>query len=215
MTEVYVFAAPGRPLAHELSFASLRASDIGEAFTVLENPPGLKPAEHWRAVHERAAKASSELVLVLEDDVLVNTHILHNVATWRYPHDRNFGAGWLYSPGGYAQKDVWYTGDWEWHGTCGVLYRTERLPFLIEHAWKRIQAGRPWDCAMAHACHLEGKKIRVHYPALVEHLHELPSAIGNPAGGRRHSGGTYKQDWRRSELGHPHGVVDQFGRKVV
>ena len=216
MTEVFVFAARERADAHALSFGSLRSSDIGEKFTVLRQPEELKPEEHWRAVHERAAKATSEFVLVLEDDVLVNTHILHNIATWRYKHDaRVFGAGWVYSPGGYSQKDCWYSGDWEWHGTCGVLYKTERLPFLIERAWPRIMGGRPWDCAMAWACHLDGKRIRVHFPSLVEHLYELPSKVGTVSGARRHSGGTFRQDWRRSELGDPHGTVDQFGRKVV
>lgn len=215
MTEVFVFAAPGRDDAHALSQASLRASDIGDAFTVLMHPPELKPEEHWRAVHERAAKAKSEFVLVLEDDVLVNAHILHNIETWRWKHDeRVFGAGWLYNAGGYSQKDCWYSGDWEWHGTCGVLFKTARLPFLIEHAWPRIVDGKPWDCSLAWACHLEGRRIRVHAPSLVEHLWGLPSKIGTVSGSRRNSGGTFKQDWRRPER-NENGVVDQYGRKVV
>lgn len=214
--EVVVFAAPGRDEAHALSYASLRASDIGESFIISEHPPGISAREHWQATHELAARATSEFVLVLEDDVLVNTHILHNIATWRYKHDlKTFSAGWLYAPGGYSRRDTWYAGSWDWYGTCGVLYRTSYLPFLIDAAWTRMrEMKQPWDLSIAWACHLEGRRIRVHHPALVEHLNELPSKMGNPVGGRRDSGGTFSQSWRRPER-HEHGVVDQWGRKTI
>lgn len=215
-TEVIVFAAPGRPEAHELCYASIRASDIGENFTISEHPPGITAAEHWKATHELAARAKGEFVIVVEDDVLVNQHILHNVETWRYKHDeKTFGAGWLYTPGGYGHRDTWYQGTWEWYGTCGVLYKTSRLPFLIEKAWERMQAhGTPWDLAMSWACHLDGRRLRVHHPALVEHLNQLPSKLGNAPGGRRDSGGTFSKDWKRPDQ-HQHGILDQWGRKTV
>jgi len=215
-TEVIVFAAPGRSEAHALSYASIRASDIGENFTISEHPPGITAAEHWKATHELAAQAKGEFVVVLEDDVLVNQHFLYNIETWRYPHDeKTFGAGWLYTPGGYGRRDTWYSGTWEWYGTCGVLYKTSRLPFLIEKAWDRMQTfGRPWDLAIAWACHLDGRRLRVPHPALVEHLNELPSKLGNATGGLRNSGGTFSKDWKRPEK-HPHGILDQWGRKTV
>lgn len=214
--EVVVLAAPGRDAVHELSYASLRASDIGARFTVCENPPGLPPREHWRATHLRAAEAQSRFVLVLEDDVLVNRHILYNVDTWRYKHDeKSFGAGWLYAPGGYSRRDTWYSGTWDWYGTCGVLYRTERLPALVERAWQRIEKeSMPWDLAISWACHLDGKRLRVHHPALVEHLNDFPSSLGNPKGGRRDSGGTFSESFVRPPK-HEHGIFDQWGRKTV
>jgi hypothetical protein len=215
VTEVVVFAAPGRDEAHALCYTSIRRSDIGENFTMSEHPPGISAAEHWRRTHELAARAKSRFVVVLEDDVLVNEHILHNVETWRYKHDPNFGAGWLYTPGGYGRRDTWYQGTWEWYGTCGVLYQTSRLPFLIEKAWERMEKrGLPWDLAISWACHLDGKRLRVHHPALVEHLNELPSKLGNASGGLRDSGGTFARDWMRPEK-HQHGVIDQWGRRTV
>jgi hypothetical protein len=215
-SEVVVFAAPGRDAAHALSCASLGASDIGDRFTVCEHPPGISAAEHWKATHERAAEAASEFVVVLEDDVLVNRHILYNIDTWRYKHDKEtFGAGWLYTPGGYGRRDTWYTGTWEWYGTCGVLYKTSRLPFLIEKAWARMQEfGTPWDLAISWASHLDGRRLRVHHPALVEHLNDLPSKLGNAPGGLRDSGGTFSQDWMRPDK-HQHGIYDQWGRRTV
>lgn len=215
-TEVVVFAAPGRDEAHALSYASLRASDIGEDFQVSEHPPGIGAQEHWLRTHELAARAKSEFVIVLEDDVLVNAHILHNVDSWRYKHQQTFGAGWLYAPGGYSRRDTWYSGSWDWYGTCGVLYETKRLPFLIETAWARMTGPlkQPWDLAISWACHLDGRRIRVHHPALVEHLNELPSKLGNPTGGRRDSGGTFHSTWQRPDR-HEHGVIDQWGRNTI
>lgn len=214
--EVFVFAAPGRDDAHALSYASLRASDIGENFTVSEHPPGISAREHWRATHLLAAQAQTEFVLVLEDDVLVNSHILWNIATWRHKHDEKaFSAGWLYAPGGYSRRDTWYAGSWDWYGTCGVLYRTRLLPALIDAAWERMgKLQQPWDLSIAWACHMEGRRIRVHHPALVEHLNELPSKLGNATGGRRDSGGAFSQTWRRPDK-HEHGILDQWGRVTV
>ena len=214
--EVFVLAAPGRDEAHARSFASLRASDIGDRFTVCLHPAGITKEEHWRATHERASRATTELVLVLEDDVLVNQHIVHNATTWRWPFDRGFGAGWLYNPGGYAQRDTWYGSTWEWFGTCAVLYRTERLPALIDKAWQRMLDRQiPWDCAMAWAAHAHGgRKIRVHFPSLAEHLVDLPSTMEHRPSPMRTSRGSFSEDYRRPDR-HPHGIVDEFGRRVV
>jgi hypothetical protein len=214
--QVVVLAAPGRDEAHALCYDSIRKSDIGDEFVISENLPGMAPAEHWKLTHDLAAEAKSRFVLVLEDDVLVNQHILYNLDTWRYKHDeRSFGAGMVYAPGGYARRDTWYSGTWDWYGTCGVLYPTARLPGLIERAWARMQKeGMPWDLAITWASHLDGRRIRVHHPALVEHLNDLPSKLGNAKGGMRDSGGTFSQSWMRPDK-HEHGIFDQWGRKTV
>lgn len=177
------------------------------------HPEGIDRDDHWRATHELAAKASTELVLIVEDDILVNRHILENSETWRWPLDRDYGAGWLYNPGGYSTKDVWYQGPWEWAMTQAVLYRTEALPKLIDYAWSRMRGGMPWDCAMAWAAHQGGKRIRVHYPSLAEHLNDAPSVLGNQKGSvLRTSRGTFSEDWRRPK-GHDHHRIDRFGRE--
>lgn len=215
MIEVIVLAAPGRDEAHERLFSSLRASDVGDRYTVSMHPAGLPKNDHWRATHEIAAKSSTELVLVIEDDVVVNRHILENAETWRWPLERAFGAGWLYNPGGYSTKDVWYGGPWEWAMTQAVLYRTEALPKLIERAWKRMRERMPWDSAVAWAAHLDGNRIRVHYPSLVEHQNDLPSIVGAERGCvQRTSRGTFQEAWRRPE-GHDHHRIDRFGRHHV
>ena len=217
MTEVVVFAAPGRDEAHRRCFASIEASDIGKNYQVSMHPPGVDRDDHWRATHELAAKATSEFVLVLEGDVFVNRFILENIASWRWKHNKDFGAGWVYRPGGYAHmKDTWYVGMRPWAMTPGVLYKTASLPAVIESAWAKMKGPKPmpWDCAAAWGVTENGKRIRVHAPSLVEHMNDVPSKLGNPnKSSLRTSGGTFREMWRRPKDDH-NGLTDRFGRRV-
>jgi hypothetical protein len=199
--EVFVLAAPNRPEAHRRCYRSIEESDIGEDYTVCENPPGLGCRQHWKETHERAARSDRPFVMVLEDDVVVNRHILHNCRTWKWKHDQKFGAGWLFRPGGvWGTNDDWYPG-YKWFCTQGVLYPTALLPKLIAIAWGIMQApGREaWDVAISHAVWRAGLRIRMHGPALVEHIVTVPSAIGNPNSAQmgRSSNGTFSKSWKR------------------
>jgi hypothetical protein len=222
--DVFVLATRGRDLAQQRLFESVRASDLihtpesSRIFAPKFCEPGTDPREHWREAHLAASRdAAEELVLMLEDDALVNKYTNWNIRTWYWPHNKDFGAGWLYNPGGYAKKDTWYEGPPAWHGTVGVLYRTEDLPKLVERAWPRIRNGEAWDLAMSRAVAENGRRIRVHFPALIEHQNDVPSAIqhgngsGNPASPMRTTRGTFRVDWRRPER-HEHGIVDERGR---
>ncbi len=215
MIEVVVFAAPGRDEAHAKTFASIEASDIGRNYVVSMHPEGLPPNEHWRQTHDLAARAESEFVLVLEDDVLVNRFILENIESWRWKHNDDFGGGWVYWPGGYARTDTWHTGHRPWAMTPGVVYRTAMLPKLIEMSMEFMEGKKklPWDCAIALACET-GKRIRVHHPSLVEHLNDLPSKLGNSSRSpMRTSRGTFDANWRRPK-GDKNGYFDQHGRAI-
>lgn len=206
-----MLAAPGRDKAHELCFGSIESSDIGPDYTVCCNPPGVARREHWRATHELAAQANSDLVLVLEDDCLVNKHILYNCRTWKWPRDRLYAAGWLYSPGGlFGGRDVWYTKDTEWYGTVGVLYKRSELPRLIDRAMRYMQdqGTNAWDLAMARAILCGGRRLRVHGPPLVEHLYKCPSALSHKHnywfGSTR---GQFRARWKR-----PNGCQNRLRR---
>ena len=206
--DTFVLAAPGRDGAHARCFTSIEQSDIGEDYTLCMHPPGVDKREHWRATLDRAAHSCSEYVLVLEDDVLVNRHILHNCRTWKWPRDPHFGAGWLYKPGGLSPGlDEWYTKDLEWYGSIAVLYRRELLPRFLELAWQWLSKHNSdaWDCAISRAVTTGGYGIRMHSPSLAEHLDDEPSLLGHPPNWYfRTSRGTYQQDWRRA-LGDRHG----------
>lgn len=201
--EVFVWGLPGREPHHTLLRESLAASDVGEV-TWLLHPPGKTAWEHWEEAHRTAARSPADLVLLLEDDVIVNRHLRHNIATWRWPRDRDFAAGWLYNPGGYARCDRWYDDGPNWYGTCAVLVAPSRLGAYVDEALTiREEPGgkwaKNWDNCFCQAILRHGR-IRAHYPSLIEHLDELPSAVGNPPSPRfRTSDGTFDREWRRSE----------------
>lgn len=201
--EVYVLAAPGRDEAHEQCYRSIEASDIGTEYVVCENPPGLPKRQHWRNTLLRAAEAKTQLVLVLEDDALVNKHIAYNALSWKWPHEPKFGAGWLYSPGGYCGgKDCWYfRRNRDWYGTIAVLYPPRLIPSIVESAWAWMEerGNDAWDLAVAYAVmHGIGKDIRQHGPSLAEHLFRAPSSVGHRHNWSFHtSRGTFRPEWRR------------------
>jgi len=194
--EAFVWGIPGREPQHTLLRESLAASDVGEA-TWLLHPPGKTAWEHWEEAHRTAARSPADLVLLLEDDVILNRHLRHNVETWARLRDPEFAAGWLYNPGGYARQDQWYDGGVDWYGTCAVLIAPALLSACVDEA-KILRAGRrDWDHCFSEAI-LRNGKIGIHYPSLAEHLDELPSAVGNPPSPDvRTSRGTFDRDWRR------------------
>lgn len=151
-------------------------------------------------------QAPTPLVLVLEDDCLVAPNLLHSILSWRWPWHPEFGAGFLYNPGGYASTDCWYEGRPGWYGTVAVLFRTADLPSYVESSLKHFP--RPWDVALTRSLHRLGRRIRVHYPALVEHPDDVPSAVGNRQGSTpmRTSNGTYQPGFVR-DRGHPEHVL--------
>lgn len=197
-----VFASPFRPEVTARCLESLRASDIGERFAVCMQADGKDPRQHWKETHELAAWAPTPWVVVFEDDCLVNRHIVHNIRTWKWKDDPKFGAGWLYNPGAYkGGHDAWYDDrHGPWYGTVGVLYPTELLRHYIPYAmqWMEQRNNLAWDWAISAAIFHTNRKIRVHGPPLVEHLHQAPSTMGH-----QHSWsfsttrGSFRPDWQR------------------
>jgi len=205
---VLVFAVPWRE-SHEKCFASIEVSDIGKNYTVCRHPEGMHKNDHWRETHLLAAQSETDLVLVLEDDVIVNRNILHNVSTWCWPKHKEFRAGWLMNVGARSGYDEWFEGN-EWCCTQGVVYRPSKLGKLVDIAWERMKDGTPWDLAISWAANREGR-IRTHVPSLVEHLDHMPSVVGNQPGELRTSRGTFDEKWKRPDH-HQHGLLDEYGR---
>lgn len=77
---------------------SLLESDARDSFRVLLHPQGERHCRFFRSVLIAMAAVSTPWVIRLEDDVLVNRHLLHNFLTWPALSDPRFGAGWLFSP---------------------------------------------------------------------------------------------------------------------
>lgn len=192
---------------------SLHDSDVGRQYRVVLQRRNQDLWDHWRTVHRTAAACGTDMVLVLEDDAIVNRHIAHNIQTWYWPWSAGFGCGFVYNPGGYCQRDTWYQGPNHWFGTVGVVYQPKLLERVIDPTYEtRKKWGGAFDNAVTQQVLRTGKKIRVHYPALVEHLDDTPSAMGHPrAGSMRTSRGTFDANFRR-KVDHPHTLLQDHGR---
>lgn len=206
--QCYVLSAPGREQTTKKCLDSIEASDIGDRYTLCANPPGKKAFDHWRdTMLKMASDDGPPFVVLFEDDCLVNKHFLWNVRTWKAPLHPKFGAGWLYSPGGWAGGgDVWYQGPAEWYGTIAVGYWRRDVRSLTEWAWHLMQQRRwPWDCAISKSVLDHHKWIRQHGPPLCEHMHTAPSIMGNPTSWAiATTRGGFKPEWKR-------GIRDHLG----
>jgi hypothetical protein len=109
---------------------SLEQSDAASKYELLVAP--MTPHERlgefvWQSVQERAralcARTDPEetaLLLRLEDDVIVNRHLLHNVATWPAVSEPDFVFGTLFTADGcWPEEMFWST------KPSGAVYRKD------------------------------------------------------------------------------------------
>lgn len=96
MVTVIVQTCPQRRNDVAVTLASLRESDIGNDFEVMEHPDGMERCRFFRTVLIMMAEAPTDYVIRCEDDILVNRHILHNFLGWSALSEPTFGCGWLY-----------------------------------------------------------------------------------------------------------------------
>lgn len=205
---VIVQSVPERPSWPETR-ASIEASDIGTAYEVALQRPDVEPRGHFLELLDRAARAPTPWILRLEDDVLVNKSIIHNLETWPAKDDPRFGIGWLFDAGGTTRtthdrmyqrpgKDRWHRG--KLHCCQGVIMRTEDIPELRKAcaAWFERHPGRlSQDIALSETVTAMGRAICVHGPPLVEHLANYPSTLGNARMRWHTTEGAFRSDWRR------------------
>lgn len=182
---------------------SVEASDIGknylhvrdeESRTFPKDYPNLQ--QWWQQQWLKAAKLAEEQdcqwILRLEDDIIVNRHIRHNVLTWPALRDPDFGLGtvfWMdywdkdpeiFKTSEHSGEDYRDTPDVE--GAQGQVLKTTMVPDLIEASKQAIiDRGFPkhvsFDWSLSRGAHQLGLQIQersgvpfrtfVHYPSLV------------------------------------------------
>jgi hypothetical protein len=198
---VIVQGVAGRA-AWSRSKASIEASDIGRGYELMLHPPGATLGEHFLYVLKRALDAPTDFVLRLEDDAIVNQHILHNLTTWPDKDLSDFGAGWAFCP--VTQRGRWMAR--ELHGSVGVLLKKSALASIIEHCRADLLAQPDrldQDLMLSRAVRASGLFVYLHnYPCLVEHPIDAPSSLGHAhtalAGTTK---GRFSSTWRRSARG--------------
>jgi hypothetical protein len=193
---VIVQTVPDRGEAWERCRLSLESSDAGRYLRLVQ-PKDMTMGRHFIGTLKWALDLDSPFTLRLEDDAIVNQHIIHNLWTWPDKDREDFGAGWAFSP-------VSNTGRWqrrELHGSVGVLLKKSVLPAIIERCERELdeQPDRTdQDLMLSRAIRDSGFFIYIHHPSLVEHPIDVPSTLGH-----RHtaiagtSSGRFSASWRR------------------
>lgn len=197
MISVIVQTIPDRGEAWERSKKSIEASDIGANYSLLFHPPGWTIGQHFLGTLRWALDSPCDFTLRLEDDAIVNQHILHNLWTWPDIHREDFGVGWAFSP-------VTNTGRWtrpELHGTVGMFLKKSALPPIIESCEQALEKQPDridYDLMFTRAVRDSGLFLYIHYPSLVEHPIDVPSTLGH-----KHTkiasttSGRFREAWRR------------------
>lgn len=206
---VFLQTCPQRRTDRLPTIASIEQSDIGTDFTVLEHPEEQDLRTFFRHVLEAMADSGADYALRLEDDVVVNRHILHNFSNWSALDDPLFGAGWLFVPQAALSSQC--------RTSCGVKYRS------VAEMWAALAVAIPvkyvpaclnelarsearsekmtQDFPLSRGVWHMGKRCFFHEPSLAENR-DPPTAFGTkypPRTKKQHlfAGSTFSADWKR------------------
>jgi len=203
---VFVQTCPQRSSGVEETLKSVRESDIRDGFEVHTHPRGVPKCQFFAELLEKMAACDAQYVIRLEDDVLVNRHLVHNFLTWPALRDPLFGAGWLYVSQA-ALSDTMHTASsgLEHYRNSEVMYGSLCVAAPREVATAALKLVREWaatfgcaldtcdcprknkrprssktygqDAALSRAVWKLGKRVFFHRPVLAENR-MLPSTHG-------------------------------------
>ncbi len=202
---VFVQTCPQRRTDRLPTIESLRQSDVGDDFTVLEHPEDQDRRAFFRHVLETMADCGADYALRLEDDAVVNQHVLHNFSTWSALDDPLFGAGWLFVPEAAlsvhfkVSGGVKYRALSEMWAALAVAIPVKYVPACIEELERSEKLDQ--DLILSRAVWREGKRCFFHEPSLAENR-DPPTAFGTKylrGTTPKHlfAGRTFSADWKR------------------
>lgn len=180
--------------------ASIERSDIGTKYLVCEDrkvrtfPKDYADLQktwdsYWRDMLKAAEVRKCQYILRLEDDVIVNQHILHNLSTWAALKHPRFGFGTLFTPNYWYRHPQHFKRDpddqsmyrnlIDVEGAQGQLVRVDTFPKILDGVQKareqrglgKPQHGPSFDWALSRSAWQLGLRVFVHVPALVD-IHE-------------------------------------------
>jgi len=209
---VWLHTWHGRDEGRGATMESVAASDVGDRMEVMRQPTGCHRDDFYmQTLHDLAHRDDIDWMLRLEDDVLVNRHLLHNVCRWNAVHHPLFGAGWLSVTGGIVadRRNCKRRGPHltrEYHGCFfagGVLVRTSflrsALPVIDSRLRELGRKGGPLGSfapgsSVAYAAWESGKRVFFHYkPSLVF----IDMTVPNWANNRKsHVAQPFSETWR-------------------
>jgi hypothetical protein len=174
-----VITCPGREAQCRATVESLHAADWPRHWPVVlcrdEAVDGTR--QHRQQMNARRALLEGiaqdvPFILFLEDDVMFNAHVAHNLALWRPLRDGWLGMASLYNPTVHeverSDAEHWFRADaGAVYGSQAYLFASDTARFIAEH-WHEIEGMQ--DIKMSRLAAQGGWPIYYHSPSLVQHV---------------------------------------------
>jgi hypothetical protein len=197
--EACVISCPARNELLERTLASLRASDWGDRPVHIQIDTSDDPSPQTRQTEtaflalQTMLRTPATHVLFLEDDLLFNRHLLHNLMHWR-PLAEGIGLlASLYNPGMAALTCSWrdnftMVSPRNCFGSQAFVIAREALKFMIEH-WNEIDGMQ--DIRISRLAGRLQSAMFYHAPSLVQHVGKESTWNGH-----FHQARDFDEDWK-------------------
>ena len=149
-----------------------------------------------RLALQQGLEAEADYLLFLEDDLIFNRHLLHNLTNWKPLREDSVTLAGIYNPNigwwKWEQKDHYLEADPNTiYGSQAFVVSQAAAKFIVEH-WSDLPGMQ--DIKMSRLAACLGKPLYYHVPSLVQH-------VGNNSvwGGHFHQTHDYDAEWRASD----------------
>ena len=188
----------------EETIGALRSSDWGDrSIDVIKNPVlGPPPEEamlsNSRLALEKGAINGTEFVLFLEDDLLFNRYLIHNLSTWEPVVQGKITVASLYDPGVFSvyrdpKGRFFVAHPLQIYGSQAFLITSSTIHFVLMH-WDEVQGLQ--DIRISRLAARLQLPIYYHIPSLVQHIGRRSTW-----GGRSHRAHNFDPSWPFTEGG--------------
>jgi hypothetical protein len=114
----------------------------------------------------------TDFILFLEDDVMFNAHMCHNLSHWRPVRDRLVGMASLYNPTIHERErspsEHWFRADaGAVYGSQAYLFSFDAASYIADH-WHEVEGMQ--DIKMSRLAERGGWPIYYYTPSLVQHV---------------------------------------------
>ena len=197
MIEMYILTCPARKESLALTLAALKETDWGEEPTImLDRIEGGSPTQQMinnsMRLLERGRDGSAEYILFIEDDVIFNRHLRHNLENW-FP--LKYGVclvGTLYEG---ANLPATCRNFREVHpgaigGSQAIVIKRDWIPSILAQ-WNKYPNFTLQDLRIYRSLLGTQQKLFCHSPNLVQHRPEVSTW-----GGGKHTSPTFDLNWR-------------------
>lgn len=192
-----MITCPEREVIRERTLASLRESDWEGDLALIHDEAAdsnreLRQTEAARKALLAGLEARTPFILFLEDDLIFNRHLFHNLTTWAPVRERALTLGSLYNPGVGAlachvsQHWIATRGDWVYGSQAFVVSRRTAKYFL--NHWESVEGMQ--DIRMSRLAGRLNRPIYYHAPSLVQHVGETSTW-----GGGFHRARDFDAEW--------------------